>query len=163
MFFKNVKERISVINDNIMLAVPVKDTLNDNLELKLYYDAKKKEYGYLGLYDDWYIRAVGKVIKVVTVEYKFNDWYFDSNVTTDEKSRIFEAMNRSKDYKNSQGYVFDKDPIKFFFVDEFYPTSYQRIGDIGILGCKKMDMAQILGTSQLDAKFIANAINGKQF
>ena len=152
-----------MINDNIMLAVAVNATLEDNLELKLYYDAKKKEYGYLGLYSDWFIRAVGKVIKVVTVEYRFNDWHFDTNVTDDEKSRIFEAMKRAKNYPNSQDYVFDKDPIKFFFVDEFYPTSYQRLGNTGILGCKKMDMAQILGTNQLDAKFIANAVNGKQF
>ena len=142
-----------MINDNIMLAVAVKATLKDNLELKLYYDVKKKEYGYLGLYDDWYIRAVGKVVKVVTVEYRFNDWHFDTNVTDDEKSRIFEAMKRAKNYPNS----------KFFLVDEFYPTSYQRLGNTGILGCKKMDMEQILGTNQLDAKFIANAVNGKQF
>lgn len=152
-----------MINDNIMLAVPVNDTFEDNLELKLYYDAKKKEYGYLGLYSDWFIRAVGKVIKVVTVEYKFGNWTFDTNVTDDEKARIFEAMKRSNSYKNPQVYVFDKDPVKFFFVDEFYPTSYERLGDVGILGCKKMDMAQILGTSQLDAKFIADSVNGKQF
>ena len=152
-----------MINDNIMLAVPVKETFEDNLELKLYYDTKKKEYGYLGLYDNWYIRAVGKVIKVVTVEYKFNDWHYDTNVTDDEKKRIHLAMARAKTYQNSQNYVFDKDPVKFFFVDEFYPTSYQRIGDIGIIGSKKFDMAQLLGTSQLTAQYIANAIKGKNF
>ena len=83
-----------MINDNIMQAVPVKSTLNDNIELKLYYDKKKKEYGYLGLYNNKCICAIGKVIKVVTVEKKLDKWTFDVSVTDDEKARIFEAMVR---------------------------------------------------------------------
>ena len=57
-----------MIGDNIMLAVAAGDSFKENMELNLYSDENKKEYGYLGLYKDKAIRAVGKVTKVVTVE-----------------------------------------------------------------------------------------------
>ena len=159
-----------MINDNIMQAVPVKSTLNDNIELKLYYDKKKKEYGYLGLYNNKCICAIGKVIKVVTVEKKLDKWTFDVSVTDDEKARIFEAMVRAKNYKydkNPDSYNFDKDPMKFFFVDDFYPTNYITKGNRGILGSRKFDLVELLASESKtmadihSTKDIADFLNGK--
>lgn len=153
-----------MIGDNIMLAVGAEDTFEDNLDLSLYYDPKFKDYGYLGLYTDKCIRAIGKVLKIVTVEKKSGEWHFDISVTQDEKDRIFEAMKRAENYDGNE-YNFESVPEKFFFVDRFYPTAYEKESEGSLRRCKKFNLFQALKTKTLpeNTEDIAKYLSGKSW
>ena len=153
-----------MIGDNIMLAVGAKDTFEDNLDLRLYYDRKFKDYGYLGLYTDKCIRAIGKIQKIVIVEKKFREWQFNISVTQDEQNRIFEAMKRAENYGSSE-YNFGDVPEKFFFVDKFYPTAYEKESAGSLRRCKKFNLCQALKIKTLpeNTEDIAKYLNGKSW
>lgn len=153
-----------MIGDNIMLAVGAKDTFEDNLDLSLYYDSKFKDYGYLGLYIDKCVRAIGKVQKIVIVEKKFGEWHFNISVTQDEKDRIFEAMKRAENYGGDE-YNFESVPEKFFFVDKFYPTAYEKESAGSLRRCKKFNLFQALKTKTLpeNTEDIAKYLSGKSW
>lgn len=145
-----------MIGDNIMLAVPVSQTFEDNMKLKLYSDGKKKEYDYIGLYKDKSIRAIGKLTKVVRLERKSNEYYYDiiateneNYVTEDEKNRISKMMDR---------YPGDYDKCKFFFVDDFYEIDYKNEGTQGIVGGKKFFLDNLLPAT---TKEIAYQLDGQ--
>ena len=141
-----------MINDKIMLAVPVSGTCEANREFNLYEDGKKKVYGYLGLYKDKKICAVGKVVKVFTVktvngEPQFepglkDDEHTDSDftdfeVTDDERERL---LNFRKHFK----YTPTDFTTRIFFVDKFYETNYENVGTMGIVGGKKIFLDKLL-------------------
>lgn len=140
-----------MINDNIMLAVPVSGTCDANIEFNLYEDGKKKVYGYLGLYKDKKICAVGKIVKVFTVktvngEPQFeaglkDDEHTDSDftdfkITDDERERF---LNFRKHFKYPADFT-----IRIFFVDKFYETNYENVGTLGIVGGKKIFLDKLL-------------------
>lgn len=77
-----------MIDDKIMLGVPVSETFDENMKYNLYEDDKKGVYGYLGLYKDKAIRAVGKVLKVVEVTKVGNEYKFSEPVTTEERNNF---------------------------------------------------------------------------
>ena len=146
-----------MIGDNIMLAVPVKDSFNDNMKLNLYCDDKKKVYGYLGLYINKSIRAIGKVTKVAPIRIIDGVLYIDTSVTNEEKSRIFEEIKR---WKTSE---LNSISTKIFFVDKFYETDYKNIGTIGIMGSKKFKLDELFSKIPETTEEIANQLKGKTF
>lgn len=139
-FYPMTKSAVSTDTANIMLGVPVGDTCEKNMEFNLYTDAKKNVYGYLGLYKDKKICAVGKVIKVVKVETVNGELKYNPEPTYDEKRRYEEF---SKHSINPNSPVADsKDRI--FFVDNFYRTNYKNVGTMGIMGGKKFLLDKLL-------------------
>lgn len=146
-----------MIDDEIMLAVPVKDSYADNIALDLYLDAKKSVHGYLGLYKDKSICAVGKVLKVVKVHKSGGEFIFEfeitannsaPEVTDDERRRILEFISRAE----------TSDTYRFFVVEKFYNTNYKNIGTIGIMNSKKFSLEKLPTT---DAKKIAWHLDGQ--
>lgn len=129
-----------MINDNIMLAVPVSETCDENLEFNLYEDNKKKVYGYLGLYRDKKICAVGKVVKVLTIKNVGGELRFDSELTPDEERRYLGFRKRfSAPDCPPADYM-----TRIFFVDNFYRTNYINVGTMGIVGGKKFLLDKLL-------------------
>jgi len=141
-----------MINDNIMLAVPVSESCDANIKFNLYEDGKKKVYGYLGLYKNKTICAVGKIVKVFTVktvngkpqfepglkddEHTVSD-FTDFKITDDERERF---LNFRKYFK----YTNADFTTRIFFVDKFYRTNYINVGTMGIMGGKKFLLDEIL-------------------
>ena len=145
-----------MIGDNIMLAVAAGNSFEENMELNLYSDENKKEYGYLGLYKDKAIRAVGKVTKVVTVENINGVLQVNGEVTEDEMQRI---LRDEKEYYNGNS----KGSRKIFLVNKFYETNYKNIGTQGIVGCKKFKLSDLFEKIPETTKEIAAQLNGKTF
>ena len=131
-----------MIDDKIMLAVPVKDSYVDNIELNLYCDLKKGDYAYLGLYKDKAICAVGKVIKIVVFKNVGGNYETNIPVTDDEKTRFFELKKRLLQVDSQS--TFGQTEEKIYFVDKFYPTNYKNIGTMGIMGSKKFLLEKLL-------------------
>lgn len=144
-----------MINDNVMLGVPVGDTFAENLEFNLYDDAKKSVYGYLGLYKDKKICAVGKIVKVVTVKFVGGEFQFDSELTPDERDRFLNYRKRCE--------LRGSAPVpmtKIFFVDNFYRTNYKNIGKMGIMGSKKFFLDKLLPATTEE---IAEQLDGQEW
>ena len=140
-----------------MLAVPVADSYDDNMELSLYCDSKKGDCSYLGLYVKKSIRAVGKVMKIVVFSKNENDDY-DTNVavTNDEKARFLELKRRV--LRNDPQCNFGESKVKIYFVDKFYETDYKTVGKMGIMNSKKFFLYKLLPAS---TKEIAEQLDGQ--
>lgn len=141
-----------MIDDRIMLAVPVGDTFYQNVEFDLYDDAKKGDYAYLGLYKDKAIRAVGKVLKIVEVKSVNDELTFGAELTADEKER-FVAFR--KHFPAEPNYR-----TRVFFVDKFYRTNYRNVGTTGIVGGKKFLLDEILKVASTTEE-IARHLDGQ--
>ena len=145
-----------MIDNKIMLAVPVSESFEDNMELDLYCDAKKGSYRYLGLYEKKAIRAVGKVTKIVIFKNVNGNYETDVPVTDDEKEKFLELRRRV--LKDKPHCNFGEMEERIFFVDKFYPTEYKNIGSTGILGGKKISLEKLLPATTSE---IAAQLNGQ--
>ena len=99
------------------------------MELNLYYDEAAHNYsahGYIGLYKEKSIRAIGKLKKTVLAEEVNGEMHFESEsggmVTKAEKSTILEAVRRAEEY----GYNLRTIRHRYFFVEQFYPTDFKK-------------------------------------
>lgn len=131
-----------MINDNIMLGVPVGGSFAENLKFDLYDDGKKRLYVYLGLYKDKEIFAVGKVLKVVIFEIVNGELKCDSELTDDEKRRFLEYKKHCE--LSDPKFLTADSQRRIFFVDKFYRTNYINVGTMGIMGGKKFLLDEIL-------------------
>lgn len=145
-----------MINDNIMLGVPVGGSFAENLKFDLYDDGKKRVYGYLGLYKDKEIFAVGKVLKVVIFEIVNGELKCDFELTDDEKRRFLEYKRHSE--LSDPKFLTADSKRRIFFVDKFYRTNYINVGKMGIMGGKKFFLDDLLPATTEE---IAAELNGQ--
>ena len=130
-----------------MRAVAVWETIEDNIELNLYYDPKSQgcsDHGFIGLYSNKSVRAIGRLQKVVIVSFEGENPTYDieSNelVSDDEKLRINEAYIRAE----KLGYDLTKEPQRFFLVEQFYETDYAKSSKYPIRKSKRFNLVDIL-------------------
>jgi hypothetical protein len=149
--------------DQMLRAVTVGKTFEDNLKYKLYYDPATRgysEHGYLGLYKDKAIRAVGKIITIVEADEVNGQLIIKSQTamtTSEQEKNILDAIKSSRIY----GWMVDKDH-KFFCVDEFVGTSYMKSSKFPLQGTKFFDLDELIGTEdQKTSQYIAKLLDGK--
>lgn len=126
-------------------------TININRELNLYYDSVSRGFSgheYLGLYSQKAVRAVGKIIAIVTAVPKGDDLDISvekGKLTGDIKNRIRVAIDDSKKY----GYSLMSEPHRYFFVEKFYDTFYEKETPYAPMGSRMFDLTEVLGISDL--------------
>lgn len=148
-----------------MRAIVAGTTFQDNMDLNLFYDQESRKYsehGYVGLYKDKSIRAIGKLIKtILAVEIDGNMEYKSENddpVTQDEMDRINEAIYRAKDY----GYNLRTICHRYFMVEKFYPIDFRKSSKNPIQKSKFFNLADMFGYNIMpDTKKIAEDLNGR--
>lgn len=173
-------EMISVLNDfhrycfeeslildeyKWMRAIVAGTTIQDNLDLNLYYDKASRGFtghGYIGLYNQKTIKAIGKLTKTVTAVAKGGEIEFvvetGPSLSPDEKKRIEEAIKRSESY----GYDLKNEPHRYFLVDKFFPMSFKKTSPYPIQKSKYFNLAEMLGYDKMpDTAVIASALDGK--
>ncbi|WP_205763013.1 hypothetical protein [Aneurinibacillus aneurinilyticus] len=124
-------------------------TFDFNVNENLYYDNIDRGFSahdYLGLYKRKSVRAIGKIIAIITavtteagIEYKAEL----GKLTDERKQQIARAMEDGKNY----GYVLDAN--RYFFVEKFYETDFKKITPRAPMGSRVFDLTQILETEQL--------------
>lgn len=129
-----------------MRAIVAGTTIQDNIEMNLYYDEASRgysEHGYIGLYSGKSIRAVGKLIKVIVASYENGNLVYKIEVgdqaTDDEINRIKEAIERAKSY----GYNLSDIPHKYFLVDHFYAIDFRKTSKNPIQKSKYFNLAEM--------------------
>lgn len=148
-----------------MRAIVAGTTFQDNMDLDLFYDQasrKYSEHGYVGLYKDKSIRAIGKLKKtILAVEVDGKMEYKSENgdlVTQDEISRIDEAIRRAKDY----GYNLRTVCHRYFMVERFYPIDFRKSSKNPIQKSKFFNLADMFEYKTMpDTEKIAADLNGR--
>jgi hypothetical protein len=139
-------------------------TLNVNKKLNLYYDNAERGFSghkYLGLYNKKAVRAIGEIIAIVTALPTANglDITVEKGEITDEmKKNILEAINDSKKY----GYNLSQIRHRYFFVEKFYDTFFEKKTPYAPMGSRMFDLTEILGVEKLpDTSQIAQLLKNK--
>ena len=160
-----LEENLIPNSDKWMRAIVAGTTLQDNLELNLYYDDANRgysEHGYIGLYNQKSIKAIGKLKKIVQSSYinnKFNcKTIIGEEVTQNEIERIKKAMEKSKKY----GYNIADRLHNYFIVEEFIKTDFKKGSKNPIQRSKLFNLAEMLNTENLPStEEIAKILNNK--
>ncbi|MFQ6724434.1 MAG: hypothetical protein ACLRFE_03795, partial [Clostridia bacterium] len=150
--------------DNWMRAITAGDSMSDSLKLNLYYDKASINYtsqGYIGLYANKIIHAIGKIRKTAIASYQNGVFKCepegDYKLTKDDTDRIKKAFEKFGDVSS-----LTMEPHRFFLVDKFYNTKFVKSSKNGIQKCKLFDLGQVFKDDKMpNTEQIANYLNGK--
>ena len=150
---------------NWMKAVAVGDTFNDNMQYGYYFDTATRGYskhGYIGLYREKSVRAIGKIKKVLLADMKDGKLNIaienGKPLTEEEQSAIEYAINHSEEY----GYNLKTVTHRYFLVDKFYSTDFKKASKNPIQKSKLFRLTDILGSEKLpETELIAKILQGK--
>ena len=148
-----------------MRAIVAGTTFQDNMDLDLFYDQESRnfsEHGYIGLYKDKSIRAIGKLKKtIIAVENNGSMTYraeSGAEPTADEIERINEAIRRADHY----GYNLQTISHRYFIVEKFYPMDFRKSSKNPIEKSKFFNLADMFGYKTMpNTDVIANDLNGR--
>lgn len=128
-----------------MRAVPCGKTIDDNRDLGLYYQPvtrSSRGHEYLGIYKDKRVQYIGRIGKKVSADLVDEEIVReDLDLTSEEKERIRHAITNAHDaygYDIATGY-------KFYLVEEFHETSYEKVSPGGLMGQRYFDLVNELG------------------
>lgn len=127
-----------------MLVVPVGTTLQENLDLSLYYapnDRFHQKHKYLGLYSQKAVRAVGQVDKIVRADLVGDriEAHGAAPLTADEQTRIKKAIDGAR----AHGWNIMSDH-SFFMIRRFVPTQFRKTSRMGLSGKRYFDLRILL-------------------
>lgn len=140
-------------SEDWMRAVTCGMTLDENFKYNLYYDPADRGYsrhGYIGIYANKCIRGVGKIVNIVTadlIDGKLHIYESTNPVDNDVKDRIILSIN---DAYEKREWVIDSGH-KFFIVDKFHETSFQKRSNMPLRGTKFFNLAELLEKDKLPA------------
>jgi len=145
------KDRLIVVSDSWkrMRVQLAGTTFGFNVRENLYYDGIDRGFSahdYIGLYKEKSVRAVGKIIAIITavttetgIEYKAEL----GDLTDERKQQIKRAIEDGKNY----GY--ELDATRYFFVDKFYETDFKKITPRAPMGSRVFDLSKVLETENM--------------
>ncbi|MBO9597188.1 MAG: hypothetical protein J7559_05095, partial [Cohnella sp.] len=126
-------------------------TLDINKKLNLYYDNAEHGFSghrFLGLYKQKAVRAIGKIIAIAsaipvggTLEVNVEQ----GELTEEMQERIRTAIDDSKNY----GYNLVSIKHRYFFVEQFYETFFEKTTLYAPRGSRMFDLCDVLGVAEL--------------
>ncbi|WP_337378966.1 hypothetical protein [Mitsuokella jalaludinii] len=140
-------------------------TFDFNMKQGVYYDGAKRGFrphDYLGLYKNKSVRAVGKIVAMIVADASNpNDVKYTvekGDLTNERKTKIALAIKDAKQY----GYNLRKVPQRYFFVDTFYETDFQKETRYPPRGSRIFDLTEVLGTQNIPAAPLLAALLRKK-
>lgn len=137
-------------------------TFDFNVAENVYYDNINRgfsQHDYLSLYKKKSIRAVGKIIAIITAVLRNGELQYNverGEFTEERKRVIARAIEDGKKY----GYVLDTH--RYFFVDKFYETDFPKVTPRAPMGSRMFDLTEVLGVTDLpDTQKIAALLKDK--
>lgn len=117
-----------------------------------------KPHCYLGLYKDKSVKAVGKVIARITADKVGNDMQYNEDFgnLTDERKVLIDHFFDENHLEN--------DKHRFFFVEKFYETDFNKTSKGGMQSSKIFDLTEVLGTDDIPAtETLAKELSSKSW
>ncbi len=140
-------------------------TIDFNMKQGVYYDGAKRGFrphDYLGLYKNKSVRAVGKIVAMIVADASNpNDVKYTvekGDLTNERQTKIALAIKDAKQY----GYDLRKEPQRYFFVDTFYETDFQKETRYPPRGSRIFDLTEVLGTQNIPAVSLLAALLRKK-
>lgn len=139
-------------------------TFDFNKENNVYYDNADRGFrphAILGLYKNKSVRAVGKVIAIITAVETVNGikYNVEKGKLTDEKKDIIARAIVDGD---SHGYDLRSIEHRYFFVEKFYDTDFKKITPRAPMGTRVFDLTQVLETEHIpEVKNLAEDLQTK--
>ena len=137
-------------------------TFDFNVRENVYYNNVSRaytEHDYLALYKEKSIRAVGKIIAIITATTTDSGIKFKAErgeLSQERKELIKKAIEDAKNY----GYVLSNE--RYFFVDKFYETDFKKVSSGAPMGSRMFDLTNVLGLDKLPStQEIANLLKLK--
>ena len=141
-------------------------TIDFNMREGIYYMGAEQGYrphDYVGLYNMKSMRAIGKIEAIVTaVETpKGLECKAEKGVLTEEvKEKIIRAIADGDRYR----YDLHNHVHRYFIVDKFYETDFNKTTPYGPMGSRVFDLTQVLGTLDLPSvEDIADLLKAKSW
>lgn len=128
-------------------------TFDYNIAHNIYYvgaDCHFRPHDYLGLYRKKSIRAVGKVVAVITARATEDGLEFHAEkgeLTETRKRQIDDAMKYAQEQFR---YSMDKSH-RYYFVEQFYQTDFRKATPKAPMGGRVFDLTQILENDSIPA------------
>ena len=146
-------EKLIPDDENWMRAIVAGTTLEDNLKYDFYYDQASRGYsghGYIGLYKEKSIRAIGKLKKTVVAELVNGEVSYINEsgeaATKEEIEKIKEAIVHAE---SEYGYNLKTVKHRYFIVEHFYPTDFKKASKNPIQKSKYFNLAQMFKSKTL--------------
>lgn len=130
-------------------------TFDFNKENNVYYDNDDRGFrphAILGLYKNKSVRAIGKVISIITAVETENGiengikYNVEKGKLTDEKKNVIARAIMDGD---SHGYDLRSIEHRYFFVEKFYDTDFKKITPRAPMGTRVFDLTQVLETEHI--------------
>lgn len=121
-------------------------TFDFNVKSNVYYDKVERGFRthqYLGLYKNKSVRAIGKVCAIIRAVEENGFIRFTNEMgelTAERKQIIDKAMNDAI----TCGYDIRHYEYRYFFVEKFYETNFQKVSSGGCMGSRIFDLEEIL-------------------
>lgn len=151
---------------NWMRAIVAGTTFEDNLKYNFYYDKASKGYsghGYIGLYKEKSIRAIGKLKKTIIAEMVDGKISYTNEsgepATEEEIQQIKDAIIHAE---SEYGYDLKTIKHRYFIVDCFYQMDFKKASKNPIQRSKYFNLSKMLKCKQLpETSELAKKLNGK--
>jgi hypothetical protein len=158
-------EKLIDFTNVYMLAFSVGLSKNENLQYGIYYDpvSRKNNIGfkYLALYDKKKIFAIGELTKIVECNYINGELELVNNAA---KSMTPEEYDRVKGIICSTHYYDLTSNNKFYLVDHFYPTDFEKISYQSMRSKRYFNLLDSIELTNEDtAESISILLNGKKW
>ena len=126
-------------------------TFDFNVREGIYYDNAERGFrahDYLGLYRKKSVRAIGKIIARITAIEMDDGVHYNAefgDLTEERKEKIRLAMEDG----DSHGYDVRSVEHRYFFVERFYETDFQKSTPRPPMGTRIFDLSAVLGVTEL--------------
>lgn len=141
-------------------------TFDFNIKEDMYYDRAERGFrahDYLGLYKNKSVRAIGKICARITAVETENGIKYKAelgDLTEERKAKILLAIQDG----DSHGYDLKTVEHRYFFVEKFYETDFQKITPRAPMGTRIFDLSQILETDKIpDTEKLAEILKEKNW
>ena len=126
-------------------------TFDFNVRERIYYDNAERGFrahDYLGLYRKKSVRAIGKIIARITAIETDDGVHYNAefgDLTEERKEKIRLAMEDG----DSHGYDVRSVEHRYFFVERFFETDFQKSTPRPPMGTRIFDLSAVLGVTEL--------------
>lgn len=141
-------------------------TFDFNVRENVYYDKAERGFrahDYLGLYTNKSVRAIGKVCARITAVETEQGMQYKAEygeLTEERKEKIQKAIKDGISY----GYDLKRIEHRYFFVEEFLPTDFQKITPRAPMGSRVFNLTEVLNINELpDTHVIAKLLLSKNW
>lgn len=160
-------DRLITNDENMMRVVTCGWTLEENLTYDIYYAKSEKgfsDHSYIGVYADKAVQAVGKIENIIdadllddgTLQIKQRS----SKILPKHEQNIIQIIAEAQ---RNNGWDISKNH-KFFCVDKFHETNFQKKTPYPLQGTKFFDLKELLELDKLpDTQQIADLLTTKEW